>query len=469
MSQVFVTKLLLETQSPMAINTGSREEGFDAQLARDVNGLPYIPASAIAGVWGHLVVKHFDIGLRDKWFGTTSQASTLVIANAIVHDTDNQPVTALMPDHKIENDPLLRMLALERPHHRERVAINDRGVAKQTGKFDQLLLPKGVRFSVTLKWTTQKRQDEQQLTNKEWEDLLSLWHDHQFAFGSSTRNGLGRIKVVSCEQKSFDLSDGRQTGKALQTLLNKRDIHGKALPELAKTKTELLATLPLQALDNWRCGSGTSLLGENNTEASIALISYSEPQIQWKGNQAKVVPNQPVLCGSSIKGILAHRIAFHLRRYTGEWAEDLAEASHEKWQEAPKQLQQLFGYAADKEQGQAGKLYVEDAEIEFDHTVIRTHNKIDRFTGGVQQGALFSEELLYQPKFTLKIWLEQDTRLDSAMQNALRDTIEDLQLGLLPMGAGSGRGTSLVMPQAHKSWTFNLPLIQAQQAAEEHA
>lgn len=469
MSQVFVTKLLLETQSPMAINTGQREEGFDAQLARDVNGLPYIPATAIAGVWGHLTLKHFDEELRNKWFGTTSQASTLVITNAIVHGADNLPVTALMPEHKIENDPLLRMLALERPHHRERVAINDRGVAKQTGKFDQLMLPKGVRFSVTLKWTTQKRNDNQQLTNTEWEQLLSLWHDHQFAFGSSTRNGLGRIKVMSCEQKSFDLSNGRQTGKALLAQLNKQVIHGKALAEWTKTKTELLAELPLQALDNWRCGSGTGLLGENHTEASIALISYSEPQVQWKGNQANLVPHQPVLCGSSIKGILAHRIAFHLRRYIGEWAENLAEASHEEWQAAPEQLQQLFGYAADKEQGLAGKLYVEDAEIEFAHTVIRTHNKIDRFTGGVQQGALFSEELLYQPKFTLKIWLERDTHLDGAMQKALCDTIEDLKLGLLPMGAGSGRGTSLVMPQSDKPWTLNMSLIQAQQAAEEHA
>jgi len=472
MSQIFVTKLLLETQSPMAINSGAKEEGFDTQLARDANGLPYIPASTIAGVWGHLASNYSDRAWRNKWFGDTTQASTLVISHGVLHNANNKPVTPLLTPQDIERDIVLNLLSQERPHHRERVAINDRGVAKETGKFDQILLPKGTRFSVILKWSSQKRNDEQQLNNQEWQELLSLWNDQKLAFGASTRNGLGKIKVQACEQQTFDLSDGPQTGQALQKFINKSEIKNNNLPTLSTAQTKELASLPLQAIDNWRCGSGTTLLNENKNEVnnnqSIALITYSEPQFEWKNDQASLSANKPVLCASSIKGILAHRIAYHVNRYTQRWAEELADQSHETWEKAPDELAQLFGFASDdKNEGQAGKIYIEDAPLSGYTSVIRTHNKIDRFTGGVQQGALFSEELLYQPKFTLKIWIDSNSNLSELLINALTDTICDLQMGLLPMGAGSGRGTSLVMPQTNGEWVFNVPESDIKKQVEE--
>lgn len=454
MSQVFITKLVIQTQSPMAINSGAKETGFDTQLARDASGLPYIPATSIAGVWGHLIEDCTDLGksVRDNWFGRTEQASSLVISNGILHSADNTPVGPLLTEEEVNNDSLLKLLRRERPHHRERVAINDRGVAKHTGKYDQLLLPKGVRFSVTLKWTTSKRNDDYQLSDNEWQALLALWNDRKFAFGASTRNGLGRIKVIACEQHSFDLSDGPQAGHKMQQCLENKTVKGNSLPEPTENQAELLASLPLKALDNWRCGTGSTLMSKNTPDGSVALITYSEPEIEWNNNQAHLSNNKPVLCGSSVKGILAHRMAYHLRRHKQIWAEGMAEASHDEWQQSPVELNELFGFAAEKEsEGKAGILYVDDAEISYTDTVLRTHNKIDRFTGGVQKGALFTEELLYQPQFTLNIWINRTHHLSENVKKALEDTISDLEMGLLPMGAGSGRGTSLVIPQPEET------------------
>lgn len=468
MSKVFVTKLLLETLSPLAINSGSSEEGFDTQLARDFNGLPYIPASAIAGVWGHLVSEYHTPSRRDKWFGDTQQASSLILSNGILHDAKNQPIGPFIEPQRIQEDPILNLLVQDRPHHRERVAINDRGVAKETGKFDQLLLPKGVRFSITLKWSTQDRQDNEQLDEKEWQELLALWNDRKLAFGASTRNGLGKVQVIACEQQHFDLSSGPSAGHAMQSFLNTPKITGNTLPNLTESKTLLLASLPMQAIDNWRCGSGSHLLGENNTDGIVSMITYSEPQIDWHNDQAKLIMNQAVLCGSSIKGILAHRMAYHLRRHKQIWAEDMAEASHDDWQKAPEDLEELFGFASNtSDNGKAGKLYIEDSKLTDYKTLIRTHNKIDRFTGGVQEGALYSEELLYQPKFTLNIWIESSCTLSEPIKHALRDTLTDLQTGLLPMGAGSGRGTSLVMQQPNSTWTFHASALDDVETAKE--
>ncbi|MEZ9922386.1 hypothetical protein AB4342_19940, partial [Vibrio breoganii] len=94
-------------------------------------------------------------------------------------------------------------------HHRDRVAINDRGVAKETGKFDQILLPKGIRFAITLQWNNLERADGIELTEQSWLNLLQLWFKREFAFGSSTRNGLGRIKIVASETQQIELTGNK--------------------------------------------------------------------------------------------------------------------------------------------------------------------------------------------------------------------------------------------------------------------
>lgn len=460
-TQITVTKLVIETQSPMAINTGQRETGFDNELVRDVNGLPMIPATAIAGVWSHLVQSQFDEATKDQWFGFTNkkdstkcsaQASALTISHAQLLDSKGHNVANFTPKAEMEKDALLALCLQVRPHHRDRVSINDRGVAKAGGKFDQILLPKGVRFALTLQWTNQ-RDSAQVLIEKEWHKLLSLWSLPTFAFGSSTRNGLGRVKIVHSEEKTLNLNEGYQVGEALKTFrlseIVKRHELNTSLEKI--TPKGKVYTISLKALDNWRCGSGVELLsGEQSTEHSVNIITYSEPSIEWSvDNHASITKSKPVLCGSSIKGILAHRIAFHYRKHTEQWAENMADSvDHKQWQERPKELGELLGFSDsdNHEDSKAGILWVEDADIHYTDTVIRHHNSIDRFTGGVRKGALFSEELLYQPRFTLRFHLIKPLEeLPKELEQAYEDTLQDLKLGLLPMGAGSGRGTSLVM------------------------
>ncbi|WP_462178362.1 RAMP superfamily CRISPR-associated protein [Pseudoalteromonas gelatinilytica] len=467
MSQVFVSKLVLETQSPMAINSGAQVLGFDSELIRDASGLPYIPATAIAGVWGHLIAQNMGDDIRDKWFGSTKQSSSLVISNGVLHDAENRPVPPLTNPEQVAKDKLLSFLSDQRPHHRERVAINDRGVAcsENNAKFDQILLPKGLRFSITLKWHTRPRADQVKLDESQWQDMLALWQDRKMAFGSNTRNGLGRIAVIACEQHCFDLSEGPQVGSALQTCLANHSVNGNALPELTKTNTVLLAKLPLQALDNWRCGSGAQLLSEQGGEHNVASISYSEPAVEWHNHKASVCPKRAVLCGSSIKGIIKHRIAYHLHRHLKKWAHTLSDAEHKEWQQQPKMLEQLFGFASDDGSGVAGQLYVDDAAITNYTAHIRTHNKIDRFTGGVQKGALFSEELLHQPQFTLTLWADKNLKLEQELVLAIQDTLNDLKNGLLPLG--SGRNSSLVHPQTEKPWIDHTNNLIANQETSE--
>ncbi|HAT7741027.1 TPA: hypothetical protein RQK93_003637 [Vibrio vulnificus] len=463
MSKVNVANLVIETVSPLAITSGLREAAFDTALVRDCNGLPMIPATSIAGVWSHLVEKYFGREIREYWFGRASEGnddycrSRFVISHGVLHDQHGQPVRGLVQPRVIDEDGVLKVCVQERPYHRERVAINDRGVAKPHAKFDQIVLPKGLRFSVQVRW----EQDGA-------EPLLALWNLRQMAFGSSTRNGLGQVKLVLSDLECFDLSEGAHIGTRIQHYCRHAPVpENNFLAQEVVGAEHLLAQLPLQALDNWRCGSGAELLGSHGRlEQQVSLITYSEPYWQWQNGQAVWQSAKAVLCGSSIKGILAHRISYHYRRHLQCWAEEISlEASPAQWEEKPAGLNHFFGYADehDHEKSLAGIFIVDDSELEYEHTALRYHNAIDRFTGGVRKGALYSEELLFKPRFTLRIWLAEPLsylqsvrQFDPVFKLALESTLEDLKQGLLPFGAGSGRGACLVEQSAHEDWITNL-------------
>ena len=46
----FLARLVIEAKTPLAIGSGEKDIISDALVATDVNGLPYIPGTAIAGV-----------------------------------------------------------------------------------------------------------------------------------------------------------------------------------------------------------------------------------------------------------------------------------------------------------------------------------------------------------------------------------------------------------------------------------
>lgn len=457
MMHIWLNRYIIETTAPLAINSGMRETGFDTQLARDANGLPYIPASSFTGVWRHLVEQQLGESVAKNWFGyitndekekdSLARAPKLSIHHGLLLDSQGKVVLRLIDQQQIAKDPLLSKLSDPRPHYRDHVRINDRGVAAVHAKYDQLLLPKGIRFCVDVRW-----QGTDDFAG-EWQKLEALLTHPHFALGSSTRNGLGRFKIIANANEKLVLQANAQAGKQLVSFANRT--HLPTQNSMPKAMPSPFAKLSVKALDAWRSGKGNRPVGKDVDGHTDSFV-YSEPYVQWTGNRALwQAESQVILCGSSIKGILAHRIAFHYRRITEQFAEKL-EATHEQWQARPDELRQLLGDASQEESRQyAGKLVVEDVCVSNIKPFVRTHTSIDRFTGGVRKGALFSEEVLWQPGFTLILHLATGTKLSKPLKEALEATLTDLQLGLLPLGAGSGRGNSLVEQQAGQEWQID--------------
>jgi len=441
-----ITRIVIETTSPMAIHSGGRELGFDNQLARDANNLPYIPATTIAGVWRHMLQRTKGEQIANAWFGSNDEnkqhASILQIDNGEVHNHKNEPQNGLVLDEIIKNDQLLSLLVQENPHKRERVRINDRGTAAHEAKFDQILLPTGIRFSIDIRWN-----NDQSIVGadfiKDWGDILNLWTSPDFAFGSSTRNGLGRFKIIQCYDELLNLGSDETMEKI--TGFNNRSKNPKQKILFKIHNINKVMDMTLQADSTWRCGSSEHLLDKEQSLKDPKILTYSEKVIDWNKNIASLDNKaKPVLCGSSIKGMLAHRITYHINRINGTWATDEIGDSQDDWESRPDEVDDLFGKKSDgeNESGQVGRLMVPDCSIEYNSIVHRTHNTINRFTGGVMPQALFTEELLYQPKFNLKVYLSHG-EISNTQQKAIDATIADLKIGRLSIGAATGRGISI--------------------------
>jgi len=458
MTRLWLARLLFETRAPLAIHSGNRDTGFDNQLIRDANGLPYIPASSFTGVWRN---KAMDFLGRDRsegkylteyWFGNTQQdnaSARMSVHHGLLVDSQSKPVQGLLTEQQILQDPLLSRLYQANPLHRERVRLDDRGCAADKGKFDTVLLPRGVRFVTDIRWLQQEGDPEQEA---QWHELLSLLADPAFALGASVRNGLGKMALIASDITPLTLSGQPQAGEKIRRF-SQRD----SLPQGAVIQApaaEPFARLGLSALGGWRAGSGDRPIGKDTTEHTD-IFTFSEQAVVWNKQQA-IWSEKPdvILCGSTIKGILAHRMAYHYRRLSGDFSELHADDKHSEWLQRPAELAALFG-SDDSDNPLAGRLIVDDCLIQDPRPLHRTHTSIDRFTGGVRHGRLFSEEILWQPDLLLTLHLLPGEELSPMILQALDDTFDDLKMGLIPLGAAAGRGLSLVMHHPHQVWAID--------------
>ena len=73
------------------------------------------------------------------------------------------------------------------------------------------------------------------------------------------------------------------------------------------------------------------------------------------------------------------------------------------------------------------------------------HNKIDQFTGGTMDGALFQEKVIYDKdtEYTFDIYVENSALADDDIKKAFVQSLRDICAGLLPLGGITNRGNGI--------------------------
>ncbi len=345
-----VVRVTIEAASPICSASGENTAEHDNALVRDVNGLPMLMGTSLAGVLRHLHADYFgegDLAKPDhptnRLFGWEEDkteegtASRIEVDCGFVHDQYNQPVMGILSPQTIKNDLVLNFLSRDYPIVRENVAIDPRGVAAEHAKFDRVMVPTGTRFSFDMSIESDSGEDAQ-CAQRELKNTLSLLNCPYLRLGQGGRAGLGMIKLASnAVFHSFDRSEPKgwndfvawRAGEIPEAKEWRVD---EELKLTAKSvRKPVIGTIDLKFEGWWRIGGGieSSRLRTASKQHDPDDVPFSEPYIDYPSkpqpNTASVLGRDRstlirfVVPGASIKGALAHRTEFERRKSKRQW------------------------------------------------------------------------------------------------------------------------------------------------------
>lgn len=193
----FLARMVVEAKTPLAVGSGRNNTITDSLVVKDVNNLPYIPATSIAGVLCHAIGEP-EASLF--WGGKTPDhhaGSEVIVTEAKLVGQDGKPIDGLMAGNDADSDFVAHFQELPIRQH---VSIDHRGTAKNMGKFDEQIVFKGARFCFELEMVSDGTNFDH------FRKVLQILGSDTFRIGSGVHCGFGEIKVVECKVKTLDLT-----------------------------------------------------------------------------------------------------------------------------------------------------------------------------------------------------------------------------------------------------------------------
>lgn len=433
-----IARLIVEAETPLAVGTGKGSDILtDAPVAKDVNGLPYIPATSIAGVLRH-AMGYADNKTDGNPFGYTDGAdnddsghgSDIIFTDAVMVGKNGKALDGIQDIDW--NDEFYRYFQ-DLPV-RQHVRIDHKGTAENNGKFDNEVVYKGTRFVFEIELMSEK--DDKEHIEKAIEHLRYS----TLRIGGGTRKGYGKLSIVDCRQASLNLSNPED----LEKYLNK----SSSLAEdwAGFTKISVIESLDyskwthyqlkLKPLDFFMFGSGMGDSDADNVYVSEYVVSRGE---SVDSNKRVLIP------GSSVKGAIAHRTAYHYNKIKGNFAgktepKEITGSNNEA-------VAAIFGEKKSDNTFTRGRILIDDVIKGQAEPKSKPffHNKIDQFTGGTMDGALFQEKVIYDKdtEYTFDIYVENSALADDDIKKAFVQSLRDICTGLLPLGGITNRGNGI--------------------------
>ena len=425
-----IARLTVEAETPVAVSSGQEDIVADSVVVRDVNGLPYIPATSIAGV-----VRH-SLGWSDDELdavfgyqkGDDGHGSNIVFTDAVMVGEDGAPLDGLrLIDWNAPFYAAYRHLPL-----RQHVRIGDCGVAENTGKFDREVVYKGTRFVFEMELMSDTPMGDV------FAGIMQTMSDESLRIGGGTRCGHGRLRVVDCLRAQLNLEQDAD----LALYLSKSSCLSLPWEAFAPdgmsdahfsaerwTKYEL----DLMPADFFMFASG---MGDDTSDN----VAVTESVVCWKDGKPALKHEQVLIPASSVKGALAHRTAYHYNKVKGWYVgNDEAKSGCDN-----KAVADVFG-SSNGSRMTRGHILIDDV-IEGDRSdKLFAHVKIDCFTGGAVHGALFQEKVMHGAgrSVRLNVMVSNEAFADNDVQTAFERSLKDVCDGLLPLGGVTNRGNGV--------------------------
>ncbi len=453
-----LARITVQAATPIAIGSGEKDIETDAQIIRDVNDLPYIPATAIAGVIRHA------LGLTDKEDSTwgfqkkdkdNGEGSKVIFTDANIIDSDGSVIDGLIADD--EKSKFLK--SFKRLPIRQHARIGHKGATEKGGKFDEEVCFKGTRFCFEMEMLDKAEDKAAEGTHKDdFKKIIDQITNKPLRIGGGTRKGFGLLSVVSCKTVSLNLYDKSQLK---QYISKSSSLENSEFWKSAKElKTEDNPTGDYECIKLVLEPESFFLFGSGRGDNEADMTPVSESVIVWNGNNAKFENNCLLIPATSVKGALSHRVAYHYNRLTGIFADKIEDAKQHVGKKNDA-VRMLFGSenGREDERGIAGNVIISDVIESKTKEKILNHVAIDRFTGGAIDGALFSEKVSDETgrKFELTALVDKG-KVDALIAKkkkeegsfdgekvykALDCALDDICKGMLPLGGGVNRGNGV--------------------------
>ncbi len=374
--------LILE--SPISIGSGS-DNFSDKDIVVDADFKPFIPATSLAGCIRDYLTTNFGKGITDELFGSIKkEGSTKGFKSNIIfyHAYLKQDKYNLIFRDGIRIDRTLQTTI-------------------DKSKYDFQAIDKGTVFD--FKAEVEIRDKEKELTEL-IDYMLNALADSHIRIGYKKNRGYGKFKLSNIKKLTLQFPDDAE--KWINFDWEKSEFEEFKPDHLTQTDyKEIKATfdIPYQLIVRDF---------DINEEADFVNIKSD---------------GKPIIPATSWTGIIRSTL------------EKISEETNLKT--VKDMVDEIFGYV-DNKNSKPSSVIIEDSPIEDAIEMNYTQNRIDRFTSGVIENALFTQKNIYTGRTTLSI------KVKSNVWNKAKDllmlAITEIGLGLAPIGGSKTTGKGIL-------------------------
>ena len=365
--------------SALSLSSGENKNS-DRDLLLDSRGLPFIPASSLAGVYRCCL----DEKNAETYFGKrfTKEGHSISESELLVYDAN------LAGDQK----PVITI--------RDGIKVDEYKTAINGSKYDYEILEPGCSFVCYVEHN--KNSDSVNI----FDEVAAVLLCEDLSFGGKTSRGLGRIKDVEIKTAEFAMN-GNDLDRWLDfDMYEDKFWADKPLFDFKKIKND-----HIKISVSIKQKSALSIR-EYRTEVGEEKSLPDQQQMAYVSTDGY----KPVIPGTSWNGIFRHA----LQNYGCTKIDD------------------LFG-----ESGHRSAVTILETTLDNAVTKTVSRNAIDRFTGGTVKNALFTETSCYNGGGILTLLLPPYKNEYEQEYKGICCAIADLHAGLLALGGETSIGHGL--------------------------
>lgn len=432
---VITGTLVLET--PAHFGSGDVDPLVDLPLLFDeVEGRPLLPGTSIAGA-----LRNY---MREREFGYSKIENAKSVVSSLFgstrESTDDGEQSGLIVDDAVGTSGGVEL--------RDGVTINpETRTAEDSKKFDMQLLSADTTFPLRFELLTS---ESSQSMRDALATALDGFEKREITIGARKRRGFGQCTVKDWKVFKYDLSTKQGLLDWLGSehgLQESKPMAGKDLPTLLNAKIQSNDERSFARLTAAFAIDGTMMIrsgfGDSDTGPDTVHLHSKRPSKKL----------QPVMPGTSLAGVLRQRAIKIARTISNN-----NKTSSQEFVDA------MFGKSEIKpndKNAKASRVTIKETEIENASSLVVTRVKIDRFTGGAFESALFSEQPVIGKPNTKSITIDVHLRNPTdAELGLLLLLLKDLWTGDLPIGGESGigrgrlKGLTANLITQHGEWNF---------------